>query len=169
MNQPVEPNINPVPPNSVYTPTVPGSEVPSEERVTAALSHFFGWIVALIVWLIQKDKSRFVRFQAAQAIAFDLIVGFGSGAIVAIIMVLLFAIMFALMLAGGYAASSNPSDNTTYFLMMLPAFMPMGVFCIVFPLVFILMGARIWAAISVLTGRNFHYPVIGKWVENILK
>ena len=43
----------------------------SDERVMAALAHFFGLIAALIVWVLNKDKSRFVRFQALQALALD--------------------------------------------------------------------------------------------------
>ena len=46
----------------------------SDERMLGALAHFFGIIGALIIWVLQKDKSRFVRFQAAQALAFDFVV-----------------------------------------------------------------------------------------------
>jgi len=39
---------------------IPGETVntTSDERVMAALSHFFGLIAAVIVWATQKDRSR---------------------------------------------------------------------------------------------------------------
>jgi uncharacterized membrane protein len=46
----------------------------SDKNFLAAISHFFGFLVALIVWLLQKEKLPFVRFQAVQAMAFDAVV-----------------------------------------------------------------------------------------------
>ena len=48
-------------------------EISMEERLMAALSHFFGMLVALVIWITQKDKSNFVRFQALQAVGLDAI------------------------------------------------------------------------------------------------
>lgn len=47
----------------------------SDERLMATLAHSLGLLVDLIIWATQKDKSRFVRFQAMQAVAYDLAVG----------------------------------------------------------------------------------------------
>jgi uncharacterized membrane protein len=44
----------------------------SDERTLAGLSHMFGFIVALVVLAVGQSKSRFVRFQAVQAILFSL-------------------------------------------------------------------------------------------------
>ena len=46
----------------------------SDEKMMGALAHVFGPLAAIIVWAIQKEKSRFVKFQALQALAFDMIV-----------------------------------------------------------------------------------------------
>lgn len=42
------------------------SEAPltSDEKLMGALAHFFGPLVAVIVWITQKEKSPFVKFQA---------------------------------------------------------------------------------------------------------
>ncbi len=71
----------------------------SDERMMAALAHFFGTIGALIIWVIQKDKSRFVRFQAVQALAFDFAVMLFtivlSGCLVGVMFIGVFGTMFA--------------------------------------------------------------------------
>ena len=46
----------------------------SDDRLLSALAHLFGILVALIIWATHKDKSPSVRFQAVQAIAFDIVV-----------------------------------------------------------------------------------------------
>ena len=40
------------------------TEISSDDRIMAALAHFLGLFGALIIWATQKDKSRFVKFQA---------------------------------------------------------------------------------------------------------
>ncbi len=56
------------------------SAVPSsDERVMAALCHasivlsLIGLVVPIVMWATQKDKSRYVAFQALQAVAFQLL------------------------------------------------------------------------------------------------
>jgi hypothetical protein len=39
----------------------------SNECIFAAISHFFGWLDAVIVWDTYKDKSPLIRFQSIQA------------------------------------------------------------------------------------------------------
>jgi uncharacterized Tic20 family protein len=48
-----------------------------DERVMAAISHAsivaggFGIVAAVVIWLLQKEKSSYVRFQALQATAYQ--------------------------------------------------------------------------------------------------
>jgi hypothetical protein len=46
----------------------------SNECIFAAISHFFGWLDAVIVWDTYKDRSPLMRFQSIQALALDQIV-----------------------------------------------------------------------------------------------
>ena len=49
-----------------------------DERVMAALAQisvlvpFLGVIAPIVIWVTQKDKSRYVAFQSLQAVAFQL-------------------------------------------------------------------------------------------------
>lgn len=43
----------------------------TNERLSAAITHLFDWLVALIVLDTYKNKSLLMRFQSIQALAFD--------------------------------------------------------------------------------------------------
>ncbi len=138
----------------------------SDERLMATLAHVLGPIVALIIWATQKDKSRFVRFQAMQAIAFDvgiIVVFFLLGGCLAMIV---FGATF-LGMAGAVAASGN-DNGLSGLLGMLFGLIPLGGFCIIFLLAFGVLAARIIAAVRVYQGKNYHYPWLGDRVEKML-
>ena len=140
-------------------------ETTSDERLLSAVAHFFGLLAALIIWALQKDKSKYVRFQAVQALAFDFAVAiFGV-----IFSICLMSLMF-LGIAGSVLAIANsptPEDVAPIFV-MLPSMFPFGMFACVLPYSLALFFARVFAAVSVLNGRDFRYPILGKWVENFL-
>ena len=137
----------------------------SDERLLGALAHFFGLLVALIIWILQKDKSRYVQFQSVQALAFDFVVAI-LGVVVSIC---LMGVMF-LGVAGGVFAITNSSspENAAPFFFMIPTLFPFMTFACVLPYSLVLLIIRTFAAVSVLTGRDFRYPVLGKLVENFL-
>jgi uncharacterized Tic20 family protein len=137
----------------------------SDERMMGALAHFFGIIGALIIWAIQKDKSRFVRFQAAQALAFDLITTLLMFVFVFCSMGVMFIGMFGTIIA---AANSNPSPDSFGPFMVFPFMFPWLMFACIFPFAIALFVARIVATISVLNGNNFRYLWLGTKVENFL-
>jgi uncharacterized Tic20 family protein len=137
----------------------------SDERMLGALAHFFGIIGALIIWVIQKDKSRFVRFQAAQALAFDLVTTLLMFVLVFCSMGVMFIGMFGTIFA---TANSSASPDSFGPLMVLPFMFPWLMFICIFPFAIALFVARIVATISVLNGNNFHYPRLGAKVENFL-
>src|SRR4030066_2593602 len=93
----------------------------SDESIMAAISHFFGFLVALIVWVTQKDKSRFVRFQAIQAMAFDLVVSVITFLIVGCMMVMIFGVL--VLGVGGIALIGNQNNPTAEPLGILIALM----------------------------------------------
>ena len=53
----------------------------SDEKLWSQIAHigtpFFGFVPALIVWLVQKDKSTFVDTEAKEALNFGILVTIG--------------------------------------------------------------------------------------------
>ena len=138
----------------------------SDEKLMGALAHLFGPLVAVIVWAIQKDKSRFVKFQALQALIFDLVVAVGMGAF----FFCLFGVMFLGMSMSMFSVMNTPPSDAQiapfFFLPFMFLFMTFG--CIL-PSSFVLLIIRLLAAVSVLNGRNYRYPLIGKWLDGFLE
>ena len=146
--------------------TPDGSLPSSDERLMGGLAHLFGPLVAIIVWSIQKGKSRFVKFQAVQALAFDVILIIVMG----IVFFCLFGVMFAGVFGpmfGALGDASSPDAIPPFF--MLPFMFPFLFFACIFPFSLLIMAVRLVASLSVFNGRNFHYPVLGKWLEKFLK
>ncbi|ODS42905.1 MAG: hypothetical protein MSIBF_06475 [Candidatus Altiarchaeales archaeon IMC4] len=72
--------------------TSEGKPPNADEKLMAAISHagiiIGGILVALIVWLVQKDKSKYVGFQAKQALVYQLVVLVGEGILGVVVFVL---------------------------------------------------------------------------------
>lgn len=138
----------------------------SDEKMMGALAHIFGPLVAIIVWAIQKDKSRFVKFQALQALVFDVIVAVIMGAF----FLCIFGVAFLGMSGSMFSVMNNPSSgNDVVPFFLLPVMFPFMIFGCIFPFSFVLLIVRLITGISVLNGRNYPYPVIGKWLDNFLE
>jgi uncharacterized Tic20 family protein len=142
----------------------------SDERLMAALSHFLGFIIALIVWATQKDKSRYVHFQAIQAMAFDLVVSVITFVIVGGMIAFTFGV--AMLGVGGIAivsAQNNPTAEPIGVIIALMTAIPFLIPCIIFPLMGIIFIARLIATIQTFQGKDFHYPWLGSLVERSLE
>jgi uncharacterized Tic20 family protein len=149
-------------PSSIPTASVPPSQ---DERIMAALSHaaiilsLLGLVVPVVMWVTQKDKSRYVAFQALQAIALQLIrlVGFFIG--MGCYMATIFSTVFM-------QAASSSSRTSGFPTAMLIPFATLGVLG-VFGLFFFLYA--IVGAVMTLQGKDFRYFLIGDWVEQFMK
>lgn len=87
----------------------------AEERTLAALSHgfgilgmvvsagFLGWLAPLVIYLTQKDKSRFVAYHAFQALIFQGVL-FLLGIVITIIGILTCGFGFLLFVPVAIAA-----------------------------------------------------------------
>jgi uncharacterized Tic20 family protein len=141
----------------------------SDESLLAAISHFFGWLVAFIVWVTQKDKSRYVRFQAIQAMAFDLLVTVAIFLIVGCMMVFIFGV---LALGIGDIAilgtRGNPTAEPFRTVIALMTAVPLLIPCILIPTSGTIFVARLIATIQTFQGKDFHYPWLGKQIETLL-
>jgi uncharacterized Tic20 family protein len=141
-----------------------------DERVMAALAQisvlvpFLGVIAPIVIWVTQKDKSRYVAFQSLQAIAFQLtmilawFVGMGC------YMCSFFSMFFAIPLA----SSLDPSQSINP-LFGMTMFTPFIIFGLIFlgGFLFILYG--IVAAVMTFQGKPFRYAIIGRRVEQFLQ
>lgn len=127
----------------------------ADERTWAMLAHLsvlvnlftgvLGPVAALIIYLVYKDRSRYVAYQAMQSFIYQLIVIFGGGTLVAI----------------SWAISSALAVIIIGFLCMPIA--------ILFTLA--LVAAPIYSIIGAIqcnSGQDFKYWLIGDWVRSTL-
>jgi uncharacterized Tic20 family protein len=141
-----------------------------DERVLAALSHIsalvplIGVIAPIVIWVTQREKSRYVAFQSLQALAYQLtmIVAWFLG--MGCYMCSFFGI-FAGMFLG---ASSETLQSSETMAIMLSLF-PLVVFGVimVFGIAFIIYG--VVGAVMAFQGKPFRYVIIGNRVERFMQ
>ncbi len=141
-----------------------------DERVMAALAQisvlvpFLGVIAPIVIWITQKDKSRYVAFQSLQAVAFQLtmIVAWFVG------MGCYMCSFFSVFLVVPFASSLESSQSLSP-LFGVPFFIPFFIFGLMFlgGFLFILYG--IAAAVMTFQGKPFRYAIIGRRVEQFLQ
>jgi uncharacterized Tic20 family protein len=157
---------------------VSNEAVTQDERILAALAHasvilpFWGLIGAIVVWATQREKSRFVNFQALQGAAYQLtliLLAFLGGACY---MCSFFGI-FLVTPVGIFAAEgiSDPSTAEGLIAMLITITTTFFPFCIMG--IFLLIGAMfvgygLYGAARVLQGHDFRYAIIGARLERYL-
>jgi len=133
---------------------MPAPLSPSEERTWAMLAHlsillnlvsgFLGVIAALVIYLVYKDRSRYVAHQAMQAFLFQLIFWAGGG--------LLIGLMWAFV--GALSA-------ILIGILLIP-------FALILTFIFLLLplGALVYGIVGALqcaNGEDFRYWLVGDW------
>lgn len=128
---------------------------PSDERTWAMLAHlsvlanlvtgFFGPLVALVIYLIFRERSRYVAYQSLQSLVFQLIVWVGGGLITGVVWTVV-GILSAVII---------------------------GILCIpiaclvsIIPLAALVYG--VVGAVETSQGKDFQYWLIGEWVRGTL-
>ena len=156
---PPPPPREPIPPRAPH-PTVPPQAIsPEDERTWAMLAHlsvllnlisgFLGIVAALAIYLIYKDRSRYVRYQALQAFLFQLIFWGGSGLLIGLVWAvtgLLSAIIIGILLIP--------------FAILLTI--------VLVPLPLVALGYGVWGGIKCSEGQDFRYWLIGNWALNFM-
>jgi uncharacterized Tic20 family protein len=134
-------------------PPVPLS--PAEERQWAMFAHFgilvnlisgfLGPVVPLAIYMIYKDRSRYVAYQSLQALVFQLIAWVGGWAI-----------------AGAAWAISGVLSAVIIGLLCMP------IACIlsVIPLAGLVYG--VYGGIQANQGQDFKYWLVGDWMRSTL-
>ncbi|NPV06550.1 MAG: DUF4870 domain-containing protein [Anaerolineae bacterium] len=134
-----------------------------DERLLAALAHalilinFVGAVGAAVIFALNRERSRYVAFQAAQAAVYQL-AGF------------LLTVGCWVCWTVGYLGSLVPlmADPSAY--PEPPWFFWAGMASMVLPLAFmgLLWLYGLWGAVQAFRGRPFRYLLIGPWLGHYL-
>jgi len=144
-----------------------------EDRWVAALSHasaillIWGSVSPLAVWITQKDRSPYLRFQALQATVYQvlaLLAYFGFMAVYFFSMIALF-LALPLTSSGGYY---RPGNESLIFLLIfgIAIFVVWAVILLAVPTYHLF---AMIAGIQILKGRDYRYPILGKQIERFLE
>ncbi len=140
-----------------------------EDQIAGAVCHstsallFWGILTPIVVWITQHERSAFLRFQALQALIYQAI---GLVAYFAF-MVLYFVFFFGFM--GVTVFASTPGSSAPPAWMGLAALPFLAIMCV------FALGGLIYpvlafvAAVRVLNGHDFHYPILGNILAARLK
>ena len=146
--------------------TINSRSSPSDEGLLAGLSHFFGILVALVVWATQKDRSPFVRFQSIQAMAFDLLTGIITFLIVGCMLIFIFGgLALAVADIAILGTENNPTAEPARTFVAYLTAAPFMISCILFPWFGLIFIARLVATIQTVQGKDFRFPWLGRLVE----
>jgi uncharacterized Tic20 family protein len=126
---------------------------PSDEQMWAMLAHlsvflnlitgFLGPVAAFLIYIVYRDRSRYVAYQAMQSAIFQLIWWVGGG----------------LLVAGMWALSGI----LTVFLIGL---LCMPIACLISPLPLVAIIFGVVGAVQTSQGLDFKYWLVGDWVRD---
>jgi uncharacterized protein len=146
------------PPPSVQAAAAPLS--PSDEHTWAMLAHlsvllnlvtgFFGPIAALVIYLVYKDRSRYVAYQSLQSAIFQLIAWVGGGVLIGLIWAVT-GILSAIIIG----------------ILCIPFALLFTLFVGILPIAALVYG--VYAAIQTSQGQDFQYWLVGDWVRGTLR
>ena len=127
----------------------------TEEKTWSSIAHvsiilntftiFLGPLVALIIYLIYKDKSRYIAYQSLQAFMFQLV--FWVGAVIIASIMWFISLLLVLIIIGC-------------------CMIPIAFFLSLVPIAALIYG--VIAAIETSQGKEFEYWIVGPWVRGIL-
>ena len=142
--------------NETYTTVSPNPLSQADERTWAMIAHlsilgnlvtgFLGPVAALVIYLVFKERSRYVAYQAMQAFVFQLVWWVGAWALAGIVWTIsgiLSAVLIGLLCMP---------------LACLISFIPLGA------LVYGVVGG-----VQASQGQDFKYWLIGDWVRQTLE
>ncbi|MGC9469520.1 MAG: DUF4870 domain-containing protein [Anaerolineae bacterium] len=145
--------------NQLPPRTPPQPLSPSDERTWAMLAHlsvllnlvtgFLGVAAALVIYLVYKDRSRYVAYQSMQAFLFQLIFWAGGG--------LLIGIMWAVV--GALSA-------ILIGILLIPFAVVLTLVFLLLPLIALVYG--IIGAVQCSNGEDFRYWLVGDWALDLL-
>jgi hypothetical protein len=134
----------------------------TENRLLAAVAHGsviaqgIGILVGVLVYIIQRDKSRYAAFQALQAAVFQLI-----SLIITVGLWLVWGVFYGLSIIPLIQLTEANPDAAP------PAIFWISLSAMVIPLGYmVLVGLYgLWGAVRSWQGKDFKYLLIGNWLE----
>jgi uncharacterized Tic20 family protein len=140
-----------------------------EFRWVAAMGHIsililiWGMLAPLTAWILYGKRSLFLKFQSIQTLVYQAVVTIFYFAGTFLYIGGLFAVLVA---TGTLGLSESSSSIGIVGIVIFGAMLALGgVIILVIP-VFHILGQ--WAGYRVLKGDNYHYPLVGRWVEKSL-
>jgi hypothetical protein len=135
--------------------SVPAPLSPQEERQWAMIAHLgvlvnlisgiLGPAVPLAVYMIFKERSRYVAYQSLQGLIFQLVWWVGGG-----------------ILTGAAWAITGALSAVLIGLLCIP------VACVISAMPVVALGYGVYAGIQTSQGQDFKYWLIGDWVRSTL-
>jgi len=154
-----EDDVRPNAVNSAPSLSAPQPLSPADERTWAMLAHlsvllnlvtgFLGVGAALLIYLIYKDRSRYVAYQAMQAFLFQLLFWAGGGVLI--------GVMWAIV--GALSAILVGILLIPIALLLTPVFL-------ILPLVALVYG--VIGSIETSNGKDFRYWLVSDWALNLI-
>lgn len=143
-------------PEPQLPPPSPTTISPSEEHTWALLAHLsvylnlitglLGSVVALVIYLVYKDRSRYIAYQSLQSTVFQLIAWVGTGLVIGAIWIVTIALSFVLI-----------------GLILAPFSLLATLLLLVVPLLSLIYST--YAGIQCSNGEDFRYWLIGDWLR----
>jgi uncharacterized Tic20 family protein len=134
-----------------------------EDRWVAAMSHavvvllMWGLTLPLVVWFAEKNNSKFLRFQALQALVYqvmELALYIGATA--------LYMLAVFLMIGAMMVVSAFTDPQTGMVILLIFGFIILLFIAVVLLLMPLLQILGQWAALRILQGRDYEYPLLGR-------
>ena len=148
----------PPPPPGTYAAGVLAQD--SEDRTWSMVAHLsvllnlvtgiLGPIVAFVIYLVYKDRSRYIAYQSMQSFVFQLICWVGAGLVIAgmwILQTLLLVLIVPLL--------------------CIPFTLILTVILLALPIISLIYG--VVGAVETSQGKDFRYLWVGDWVRGILE
>jgi uncharacterized protein len=156
---PAATNVPPPPPPPPVAERAPGPLSPQDERTWAMLAHlsvlanlvtgFLGPVAALVIYLIYKDRSRYVAYHSLQSFVFQLVFWVGGGALIGIIW-----------------AVTGLLSAVIVGLLCIPFAILGTIIFAAMPVIAVIYG--IIGGIQTSAGQDFRYWLVGDWVRSTL-
>ena len=144
-----------------------------EEQFVAAMSHasailfMWGVLSPLALWITQKDRSPYLRFQGLQAAIYQLLALVGYFAFM-FVYIASFVAMFAIIaiVESNGAGSGNSVTAIVLLIFMLVMMLMWLVFMLALPTYHLF---AMIAGIQILKGRDYRYPWLGNFLARRMK
>jgi uncharacterized Tic20 family protein len=133
-----------------------------DDRIMAALAHGsalilgIGIIAGVVIWVTQKDRSRYAAFQALQSVAYQVV-----GVFVQIVAWCCWTALYVLSFIPMLSADASAEPPAVFWIALALMAVPLALLGL-----WILGG--LWGAVRTLQGRDFRYLVIGNQLERWL-